>query len=56
MDDYFDYGLSTPHHHDTATSYFRTIYFAAIDAVTSTIKDRFDQPDYQLYRSLEKTP
>ena len=55
MDGYFGYGSSTPHHHDTATSHYRAIYFAAIAAVTSTIKDRFDEPDYRIYINLEKT-
>ena len=53
-DGYFGYGSSTPHHRDTATSHYRAIYFAAIDAVTSTIKDRFDQPDYRIYINLEE--
>ena len=55
MDGYFGFGSSTPHHHDTATSHYRAIYFAAIVAVTSTIKDRFDEPDYRIYINLEKT-
>ena len=55
MDDYFGYGSSTPHHHDTAASHYLAIYFAAISMVTSTIKDRFDQPDYRVYVNLEET-
>ena len=55
MDDYFGYGSSTPHHHDSAASHYHAIYFAAIDTVTSTIRDRFDQPDYRVYLNLEKT-
>ena len=52
MDNYFG---STPHHHDTVASHYRAIYFAVIDTVTSTIKDRFDHPDYRVYANLEVT-
>ena len=55
MGDYFGYESSTPHHHDTAASHYHAIYFAAIDTVTSTIKDRFDQPDNRAYVNLEET-
>ena len=54
MGGYFGYGLLIPHHHNTATSHYRAIYFAAIDPVTSTIKDQFDQPGYRIYINLEK--
>ena len=54
MDDYFGYRSSAPHHHNTAASHCHGIYFAAIDTVTETIKDRFDHPDYRVYVNLEE--
>ena len=44
-----------PHHHETAASHYRSQYYAAIDTVVSTIEDRFNQPDYQIYANLEQT-
>lgn len=50
----FDEGAS-PHYHETAASHYRAQYYAAIDTVVSTIEDRFDQPDYQIYVNLGQT-
>ena len=44
-----------PHHHETAASHYRSQFYAAIDTVVSTIEDRFNQPDYQIYANLGKT-
>ena len=52
---YFGYGSSATHQHETAEACYRAQYFDAIDTVVSTTKDRFDQPDYQIYANLEKT-
>jgi len=35
-------------------SYYRQQYFEAIDLVVNSIKDRFDQPGYRIYRNLEQ--
>ena len=33
--------------------FYRQIYFEAIDNALSTIRSRFDQPGFQMYRQLE---
>lgn len=55
LEDYGGYGQSEPHHSKTVEAFYRVQYFNAIDTVISTIKERFDQPDYQIYVNLEKT-
>ena len=52
-----------PHRYDDSSSsgdfpstpkaYFKPAYFEAIDLVTNCIQERFDQPGYRIYRSLE---
>lgn len=39
---------SVPHYPDSPEDYYRLQFFAAIDAVVSTIEDRFDQPAARL--------
>ena len=39
----------------TATIFDRAQFFAAINNVTETFKNRFDQPKYQMYIHLEQT-
>ena len=34
--------------------HFRVIYYQAIDLITSAIKDRFDQPNFQLFANAEQ--
>ena len=46
---------SASHHHENVNSFYRAQYFAAIDNVTETIKNRFDQPDYQIYIQIDQT-
>ena len=46
---------SASHHHENGNDFYRAQYFAAIDNVTETIKNRFDQPDYQMYIHIEQT-
>ena len=40
-------------HPETAEDYFRSIYFKTLDLVINFILDRFNQPEYKLYSSLE---
>ena len=40
-------------HPETAEDYFRSIYFEMLDLVINFILDRFNQPEYKLYSSLE---
>ena len=39
--------------HITLKAYFRQNYYEAIDLVVGCIQNRFDQPGYRIYRSLE---
>ena len=48
-----DDGLSDAEFHATPKSYYRQQYFEALDLIVSCIDDRFDQPGYRIYRSLE---
>ena len=40
-------------HSETPQDMYRVAYFEAIDLAIATIKDRFDQPGYAMYRNLE---
>ena len=46
-------GRSAPEYHNNEVSYYRQIYFDALDYIINSIKDRFEQPDYQIYVNLE---
>ena len=48
------YKESASHHHENGNDFYRAQYFAAIDNVTKTIKNIFDQPDYQMYIHKEQ--
>ena len=50
-----DYKKSASHHHENCNDFYCAQYFAVIDSVTETIKNRFDQPDYQMYIHIEQT-
>ena len=50
-----DYKESASHHHENRNNFYCAQYFAVIDSVTETIKNRFDQPDYQMYIHIEQT-
>ena len=40
-------------HHDSPVSFYRQIYFEAVDNTLSTIRSRFDQPGFHIYQQLE---
>ena len=40
---------STPSFPETVEEHYRVIYFEALDLITSSIKDRFNQPGYKTY-------
>ena len=54
LEAYFGYGAGDSYQHETVETYYRAQYFDAIDKVVTTIKDRFDQPDYKIYVNLEQ--
>ena len=48
----FDDG-SAPTFHTTVEDHYRVIYFEALDLVTSSIEDRFNQPGYKTYEKVQ---
>jgi len=49
----FDDGLSPGDFPSTPKTYFKQVYFEALDLIINCIQDRFDQPGYRIYQSLE---
>ena len=49
----YDDGLSTGDFHQTPKAHYRQCYFKAIDLIINSIQDRFNQPGYRMYNSLE---
>jgi hypothetical protein len=47
-------GKDTGYFSQSPEEFYRLKYFEAIDLATTSIKDRFDQPDYAMYRHLEE--
>jgi len=45
---------SDGHHPATPEDNYRSIYFEAIDILTSSIKSRFDQPSFRVFLKLER--
>ena len=50
----YEDGSSSSHTHHTPQDYFRSMYFEALDLITNSITDRFDQPDFQTYAKLQE--
>ena len=40
-------------HAESVEDYYRQKYYEGLDMCVASIKDRFNQPGYQLYRNLE---
>ena len=49
----YDDGLSSGDFNETPKTYYRQYYFETIDLIINWIQDRFDQPRYRVYQSLE---
>ena len=49
----FDDGRSAGDFASTPKTHYKVIYFEALDLIISCIKDRFDQPGFHIYQSLE---
>ncbi len=49
----YDDGLSSGDYHDTQKGYYRQHYFEALDLTINCILNRFDQPGYKIYSTLE---
>ncbi len=39
--------------HDTPEAYYRQIYFEALDLIINCTEERFDQPGYRVFQSIE---
>ena len=50
----FKTGRAAPEYPENVQVYFRQIYYQCIDSVVNLIKERFDQPDYGIYKDLEE--
>ena len=48
------WGIAPPKHPKTPEDDYRQKYFDAIDNVKSCLKDRFNQPDFEMYSCLEQ--
>ena len=49
----YEAGSGLAHFPDTVEDYYRRIFFEVLDSAVSTIKDRFDQPNYEIYKQAE---
>ena len=50
----FDENQETYHFPTTAKEKYRAIYYECIDVLVSSIKARFDQPDYKIYVGMQE--
>ena len=51
---YYDDGLHQEDFPDSVKDFCRKVYFEALDLIICGIKDRFDQPGYEVYSQLEE--
>ena len=49
----YEDGMSSRHFHDSTVGYYKQIYFTALDLIINCIEDRFDQPGFHIYHSIE---
>ena len=50
----YQVGSSRGDFHSSPETYYRQIYFGALDNAIEAIRDRFDQPGYAIYQNLEE--
>ena len=50
----YEDGMGSYEFHDSPMLHYRQLYYEAIDIIVSCLKDRFDQPGYQIYSNLEQ--
>ncbi len=48
-------GSTESYYHETPKAYYKQEYFEGVDLAINTIRDRFEQPGYEIYQNLEKT-
>ena len=51
---WYETGLAEAEFHEDPKAYYRQHYYEAFDLVINCIKERFDQPGYEVYCKLEK--
>ena len=51
---HIEVGEGVGYHAASTEEHFRTQYYEALDLAIAGIKDRFDQPGYEIYRNLEE--
>ena len=51
----YEIGSGEGFHSVTVEDYYRLQYYEALDATIFSIKNRFDQPGYKMYKNLEST-
>ena len=49
----YEDGMPSGHFHDSTVGYYKQIYFEALDLIINCIEDRFDQPGFCIYHSIE---
>ena len=49
----YDDGLSDGDFHDTPASFYKQKYFEVLDLMINCIEQRFDQPGYCIFQSME---
>ncbi len=49
-----DTGSTESYYHETPKAYYKQEYFEGVDLAINTIRDRFEQPGYEIYQNLEK--
>ena len=49
----FEEGTAEGTFFDDCEAYFRSIYYEALDLIINCIKERFDQPGFDIYRNLQ---
>ena len=50
----YEEGEADSEFHTDPKAYFRQLYYEAVDLTVSSIKDRFQQPGYEVYSKLEQ--
>lgn len=49
----YEIGSSAGDFHENPEDYYRQVYYQALDLIINCIEDRFDQPGYRIYKTLE---
>ena len=49
----YEDGNAAVEFHSNPKDYYRQIYYEALDLIVQSIKDRFEQPGYKVYKCLE---